>query len=123
MNEICKERTAAKVVQALEKTNLRNIEIALKLNIEANYISMIKNPSHYIKIPLKAWKKLRDFANSGETIDNYNVNKFNEFKDKPADKEDLIPKPEIKAEIKGSDGKYTLTIDLILTLNGKKIVI
>jgi len=121
MNEICKEQTAAKVVQALEKTNLRNIEIALKLNIEANYISMIKNPSHYIKIPLKAWEKFRDFANSGETIENYQDEKIEKLK---SEKDiDLSVKPGVTAKIEESEGKYTLNIDIVITLNGKKIAI
>jgi len=135
LNEITKERIATKVVEAINKTDLRHVQIALRLGIEViNYISMIKRPNQYNKIPAYAWEKFRDFVNSGETIESYDLQKYNELKAKKIEKdESIIPeselyiqrpgeifiKPETKVEVK--NGKYTLTIDLILTLNGKRI--
>ncbi len=116
MNDICKARTAAKVVEALKKTDLSNIEIALKFNTVSNYLSMIKNPGDYNKIPLKAWEKFRNFVNSNEKIENYQAEKFEEIKTKNV-------KPEVKVKIEESEGKCTLNINIVITLNGKKITV
>lgn len=127
MNEITRERIATKVVEAIDKTDLKHVEIALRLGIEViGYIGMIKRPNQYKRIPAHAWEKFRDFANSGETIENYDLSRYNEFKVKKIEGNGLLipdplPKPKIQAEIKGNNEKYTLTIDLILTLNGKRI--
>ncbi len=125
MNDICKARTAAKVVEAFKGTDLSNIEIAIKLNTESNYISMIKNSGHYKKIPLKAWEKFRNFVNSNEKIENYHAEKIEELKTEKAEYKipDRSIKPEVKVKIEESEGKYTLNIDIVITLNGKKITV
>ncbi|MBA7539158.1 hypothetical protein ES705_31437 [subsurface metagenome] len=81
-----------------------------------NYISMIRRSDQYEKIPLKAWERFRDFVNSGETIENYNIEKMDAIKIQKI-------KPEVKVKIEGGQGKYTLFIDIEITLNGKKIII
>jgi len=124
MNEICKQRTAERMTEALKRTNLKQVEIASRLDIPViNYISMIKRPNQYPKIPNHAWEKFRQFVNSGETIENYQFEKYSDMMIKKADNPlsiDLLSH-DVKTDIIEKHGKYILNIDIIITLNGKRI--
>lgn len=62
------QRIAEKVLLQMEIEKLMNVETGKLLDINPGYLSMIKKPDQYDKCPMKAWRKIHDWYNSGMTL-------------------------------------------------------
>jgi hypothetical protein len=80
----CKIALWGKLAKAITKENLRNKEVSNLLKVNPVYISMIRNPKSHDKCPNGAWRRIQEWANSGETIE--------KFASKYADKLEFVGK-------------------------------
>lgn len=79
MNDIAKENARIKVLHAIVAEQLTNKEAAAAIEIQGNYLSMIKHPKQWLKCPAHAWDTLLKWVNSGQTLREYAV-KHGKFK-------------------------------------------
>lgn len=71
MNSHIMEKIAEKVLFQMDVEKLMNVEAAKKLDINPAYLSMIKKPDQYNKMPMKAWRKLHVWYHSGSSLRDY----------------------------------------------------
>jgi hypothetical protein len=90
MNDIAKKATMEKLLHTIEVEKLESkSEIARKLGIRSNYISMILNEKQWPHCPKSAWEGVLNWLNSGWTLRQY-AEKY----PAPAEvKTILVPKP------------------------------
>jgi len=69
MNDIAKKATMEKLLHTIEVEKLESkSEIARKLGIRSNYISMILNEKQWPHCPKSAWEAVLNWLNSGYTL-------------------------------------------------------
>lgn len=142
MNDIARENIREKLVKAIESEGLTPKQAADILNVRSNYVSMIKNPSHWNKTPASAWEKALTWVNSGQTLREYAVKhgKVRLDPEPPQEApqkriEELAEKEKITAPLKvekaipspGTDFtdtarlKVCLDVEINLLVNGQKV--
>ena len=112
MNDIAKKATMEKLLHTIEVEKLESkSEIARKLGIRSNYISMILNEKQWPHCPKSAWEGVLNWLNSGWTLRQY-AEKYpvKETEKKEEVKTVLVPKPieinmppELQEKIKEAD--------------------
>lgn len=101
MNDIAKERTADRILSAIDATKgMTNKEAAECLGINFTYLSHIKRPDNYHHIPEKAWEVMRAFINSGETFEKFKEIRLRSLESSASPASPLSP--ETSKEEKGS---------------------
>jgi len=71
LTDVFKQRIQEKLLQDLSKFNGFTSEFASKMGIKPNYLSMIKNPDLWSKVPASAWETAQKYINSGLKIEEY----------------------------------------------------
>jgi hypothetical protein len=71
MNDIFKANVKAKIEKAMEKEGLNQATTAKCIGIAACYVSMIKNPENWDKVPVAAWVIANKWVNSGQGLMEY----------------------------------------------------
>jgi hypothetical protein len=71
MNDVAKTNIQNKLLSALEKENLSNVEAGRILGVMPNYISMIKNSNTWDKASVAAWEAVQKWVNSGQRLAEY----------------------------------------------------
>lgn len=71
MNDIFKANVKAKIEKAMEKEGLNQATTAKCIGIAACYVSLIKNPENWDKVPVAAWVIANKWVNSGQGLMEY----------------------------------------------------
>jgi hypothetical protein len=102
MNNKTMQRIAEKVLLQMESEKLMNVETGKLLDINPGYLSIIKKPDQYDKCPMKAWRKMHVWYNSGSSLRDYDWRKAPEepnhtepiMEETPIVRRSAPPKPE-----------------------------
>ena len=71
MNDIFKSNIKARIEKAIEKEGVNQATAAQSIGIAACYVSHIKNPENWDKVPVAAWVIANKWTNSGQTLKEY----------------------------------------------------
>lgn len=73
MNDIAKQAAAERLITAMAKEKMGPSEAARKMNILPQYVTMAKDPKYYHKMPAKAWDRILQWINSGESLERFKI--------------------------------------------------
>jgi hypothetical protein len=71
LTDVFKQKIQEKLLRDIAKFNGFTSEFASKMGIKPNYLSMIKNPDLWTKVPALAWESAQKYVNSGLGIEEY----------------------------------------------------
>ena len=97
MNEVFKNAVKDRITKAIDTEGLSNKAAAARIGIPDNYLSMIKNPDMWPKLPAKAWDAALKWVNSGQSLKSYTIKK------------------------ESTPSKLCIDLEINIVVNGKKI--
>ena len=122
MNDIFKSNIKARIEKAIEKEAVNQATAAQSIGIAACYVSHIKNPENWDKVPVAAWVIANKWTNSGQTLKEYAEKKGKVMPEPEGPEEhspesmfeDKEPVPEIvELKIEAGQHEYTEQVEMI----------
>lgn len=122
MNDIFKSNIKARIEKAIEKEGVNQATAAQSIGIAACYVSHIKNPENWDKVPVAAWDEASKWSNSGQTLKEYAEKKGKVMPEQEGPEEhspesvfeDKEPVPEtVELKIEMGQHEYTEQVEMI----------
>jgi hypothetical protein len=142
MNDISKTNIQTKLIKALESEKIATNEAARILGTMPQYISMMKNPATWDKLPITAWESVLTWVNSGQTLKEYSEKHGKVCPEIYQPKDDMVVSREIRKSPmsleeqlkdfeprksmmgnKTENQRIVIDIEINLIINGKKVCI